>query len=175
MNSDEAFEHILRATDGEPDVEPRRTERTLRQFSHCKGYRATYEIFNGRYLEVCILRAHAKPRQYTVDRAFLSAQPTRRLTIAWRILAVALVATAVTALLAAYVGHSRESAALSFWLPMAIFAGTVAMVVGLLGLHRCSDRLLFHSEHGDVVSGTIEQKSMEPRIAVFCTGYYPTY
>lgn len=152
------MEHILltdhsetECVSDEPSAKSRRTERTFRQFSRSKGYHATYEIFNSHYLEVRVRRAHGKPRRYTMDLAFLSAQPLRRVTIAWRTLAAALVAAVITAGLVGYIHYVDEPLLVNTWLPVPILAGTLAMVGGLFGVYRCSDRLLFHSAHGDTL------------------------
>ncbi len=151
MSTDGAVEEIFLGTGEAADAGPRQTDRIFRQVSRLKGHRATYEIFNGRFLQVHIRGRHTKPRRYTVDLAFLCAQPVRRVTVAWRLLGVAFVAAIITVLLAAYFYHTNKPLVLNPWLPVVVVTGTVAAVVGLLGLHRCSDRLLFHSEHGETV------------------------
>ncbi len=151
MNRDEVVEEISLGSPEHVDAGLRQTDRTFRQVSHLKGYRATYEIFNGRFLQAHIRGTHTKARRYTMDLAFLCTQPARRITISWRLFALALVATATAALLAAYMRDASQSLALNVLLPMVIVTGTVAAVAGLLALHKCSNRLLFHSEHGGVV------------------------
>ncbi|MEJ2643580.1 MAG: hypothetical protein P8180_01390 [Gammaproteobacteria bacterium] len=146
--SNDVIEHILLATDEEPESRPRKTDYKFRQSSRAKGYRVTYEIFNDHHLEVRVRRVHAKPRRYTIDLAFLSTEPIRRINIEWPALTAALAATVATVLLVTYPHYAGPPPALTRWLPVAIVTGTVAGVVGLFGLYRSSDKLVFHSQHG---------------------------
>ncbi len=148
MANKDAIEHIVLASNEQPEAEPHKTERIYRQINRSKGCRTTYEIFNGHYLEVRIRRVHGKLQQYTMDLAFLSPQPVRRIIIAWRVLGVAAIAAIVTVLLAIYLDRDIGSLAFNTWFSATILTGTFALVAGLIGLYRCSDRLLFYSEHG---------------------------
>lgn len=146
--SNDVIEHILLATDEEAEARPRKTDYKFRQSSRAKGYRATYEIFNDHYLEVRVRRVHAKPRRYSVDLAFLATEPVRRITIDWPALTAAFAATVATVLLMTHLHYTGPPPVLIPWLPVAIVTGTAAAVVGLFGLYRSSDRLVFHSQHG---------------------------
>lgn len=148
LATDEEPEQVILATDEQPEARPRITDYKFRQSSQAKGYRATYEVFNGHHLEVRVRRIYAKPRRYTLDLAFLAAEPVRRITIDWPLLAAASIATLVTALLTTYLYYAAQPPLLSPWLPVAVVTGTTAAVVGLLGLYRSSDKLVFHSRHG---------------------------
>ena len=147
-SNDDVIEHVLLATDEEPEARPRTTDYKFRQSSRSKGYRATYEIFNDHYLEVRIRRIHAKLRRYIIDPAFLATEPVPRITIDWPALTAALAATVATALLMTYLHYAGRPPVPTPWFPVAIVTGTAAGVVGLFGRYRPPDKLVFHSQHG---------------------------
>lgn len=148
MNGNQDIEHILLASEDEPDTASRTLERRFAQASESKGFRAAYEIFNGHYIEIRTRDLRSKPRRYTLDLAFLDPDPLRRRIVAWRWLGVALALLVAAALPVVYVHYSPNTELTAPWIALVILSGAGSAVVMLWALHRSCDKLLFHSQHG---------------------------
>lgn len=148
MNGEQDIEHILLASDDEPGMAPRTTERRFAQASEFMGHRAAYEIFNGHYMEIRSRSWRSQSRRYVLDLAFLDPEPLRRRVVAWRWLGAALGLLAVSALPAVYAHYSPSAELTAPWIATVILSVAASAVILLWALHRSCDKLLFHSQHG---------------------------
>lgn len=144
------MEHILLSSEHTPETAGHTTQRKFLQASELKGYRAAYEIFNVHYLDIQVSKKHRKPTRYKVDLGFLDPTPRHQRMIDWPLLGTAVGLLAATFLLSVYVQYSARPALSSPWFPLVIVMGAGAFVFALIGLHRSSDTILFHSQHGRI-------------------------
>lgn len=142
------MEHILLSSGQKSETVAHQTQRQFRQFSKMKGYRVDYEIFNGHCLEIHVNKAHTKPVRYSVDLEFLDPTPTRLRIVDWPLLGTAFSLLTAMVFVSRHLQSSAMTALQNPWFPAVILLSVGACIVGLIGLYRSSDKILFYSQHG---------------------------
>jgi hypothetical protein len=154
-------EHVYLESDVSETPDPRSVRNVQASFKLHSRWRGCYtllDIFEKRFLAVCVKRPRSPLKHYALALRFVDPIPERQRHIPWRCLQAVLGLTVISAGLWWWMRRSPVPLHEHSWLPAWILVVSAALCATLLSAYRTTETLTFFSVHGrarlfDIVGG----------------------
>ena len=135
--------------DDDAHLKPEHINIAFVQEQKFKGVRRTFKIFNDTQLHYTLKSfRHKDNKKHRVNLSYVSMQPDRECTVAWKWLSTA-IATIVWSMLLLYVGLFTQFKA-DYIVIVGVLLGTFSMISMLIFYYRTQDKLIYRSFVGNI-------------------------
>ena len=135
--------------DDDAHLKPEHINVAFVQEQKFKGVRRTFKIFNDTQLHYTLKSfRHKDNKKHRVNLSYVSNQPERECTVAWKWLSTAF-ATLVWSMLLLYVGLFTQFKA-DYIVIVGVLLGTFSMIAMLTFYYRTQDKLIYRSFFGNI-------------------------
>ena len=135
--------------DDDAHLKPEHINVAFVQEQKFKGVRRTFKIFNDTQLHYTLKSfRHKDNKKHRVNLSYVSDQPERECTVAWRWLSTSF-ATLVWSMLLLYVGLFTQFKA-DYIVIVGVLLGTFSMISMLTFYYRTQDKLIYRSFVGNI-------------------------
>ena len=135
--------------DDDAHLKPEHINVAFVQEQKFKGVRRTFKIFNDTQLHYTLKSfRHKDNKKHRVNLSYVSIQPERECTVAWKWLSTAF-ATLVWSMLLLYVGLFTQFKA-DYIVIVGVLLGTFSMISMLIFYYRTQDKLIYRSFVGNI-------------------------
>ena len=135
--------------DDDAHLKPEHINVAFVQEQKFKGVRRTFKIFNDTQLHYTLKSfRHKDNKKHRVNLSYVSNQPERECTVAWRWLSTSF-ATLVWSMLLLYVGLFTQFKA-DYIVIVGVLLGTFSMISMLTFYYRTQDKLIYRSFVGNI-------------------------
>jgi len=135
--------------DDDAHLKPEHINVAFVQEQKFKGVRRTFKIFNDTQLHYTLKSfRHKDNKKHRVNLSYVSNQPERECTVAWKWLSTAF-ATLVWSMLLLYIGLFTQFKA-DYIAIVGVLLGTFSMIAMLTFYYRTQDKLIYRSFFGNI-------------------------